>query len=56
MHAQSVKIEAGRVHLPRRAEWLDDLPSELPQFPTGDKTTRSIGNFPAAQAGTGFRP
>jgi predicted phage terminase large subunit-like protein len=35
MSAQSAKIEAGAVHLPRRAPWLDDLKSELLAFPLG---------------------
>jgi predicted phage terminase large subunit-like protein len=47
MHAQSVKIEAGHVHLPRRAEWLDDLRSELLQFPHGrhDDQVDSVSQF-----------
>jgi predicted phage terminase large subunit-like protein len=35
MSAQSAKIEAGAVHLPRRAPWLDDLRSEILAFPHG---------------------
>jgi predicted phage terminase large subunit-like protein len=35
MSAQSAKIEAGAVHLPRHAQWLDDLKSELLAFPLG---------------------
>ena len=35
MHAQSAKIEAGQVYLPRRAEWLEDFRTELLQFPKG---------------------
>jgi predicted phage terminase large subunit-like protein len=35
MSAQNAKIEAGAVHLPRRAPWLDDLKSELLAFPLG---------------------
>lgn len=35
MSAQSAKIEAGAVHLPRHAPWLDDLKSELLAFPLG---------------------
>ncbi len=31
----SPAIEQGRVHLPRRAPWLDDLRLELLQFPNG---------------------
>jgi hypothetical protein len=32
---QSAKIEAGAVHLPRQAPWLDDLKAELLAFPHG---------------------
>jgi predicted phage terminase large subunit-like protein len=35
MSAQTPKIEAGAVHLPRQALWLDDLKSELLAFPHG---------------------
>jgi predicted phage terminase large subunit-like protein len=35
MCAQSAKIEAGRVLLPRTAPWLDDFRAELLQFPHG---------------------
>jgi predicted phage terminase large subunit-like protein len=35
MSAQTAKIEAGAVHLPRQALWLDDLKSELLAFPQG---------------------
>ena len=35
MSAQTAKIEAGAVHLPRQAAWLDDLRSELLAFPQG---------------------
>jgi predicted phage terminase large subunit-like protein len=35
MDAQTAKIEAGAVHLPRQAPWLDDLRSELLAFPQG---------------------
>jgi predicted phage terminase large subunit-like protein len=47
MHAQSAKIEAGHVHLPRRAEWLDELRAELLQFPYGrhDDQVDSISQF-----------
>jgi hypothetical protein len=31
--AQSAKIEAGAVHLPHHAPWLDDLRSEILAFP-----------------------
>jgi predicted phage terminase large subunit-like protein len=33
--AQTAKIEAGAVHLPWQATWLDDLRSELLAFPHG---------------------
>jgi len=35
MAAQSAKIEAGRVLLPRHAPWLDDLRTEILAFPHG---------------------
>jgi predicted phage terminase large subunit-like protein len=35
MSAQTAKIEAGAVHLPRKALWLDDLRSEVLAFPHG---------------------
>jgi predicted phage terminase large subunit-like protein len=35
MSAQTAKIEAGAVHLPHHAPWLDDLKSELLAFPLG---------------------
>jgi predicted phage terminase large subunit-like protein len=35
MDAQTAKIEAGAVHLPRQARWLDDLKTELLAFPHG---------------------
>jgi predicted phage terminase large subunit-like protein len=35
MSAQSACVEAGQVHLPRRAEWLDDFRTELLLFPNG---------------------
>jgi predicted phage terminase large subunit-like protein len=35
MSAQTAKIEAGAVHLPRHALWLDDLRSEMLAFPNG---------------------
>jgi predicted phage terminase large subunit-like protein len=47
MHAQSAKIEAGHVHLPQRAPWLEDLRLELMQFPYGhhDDQVDSISQF-----------
>jgi predicted phage terminase large subunit-like protein len=35
MSAQTAKIEAGALHLPHNAPWLDDLKSELLAFPLG---------------------
>jgi predicted phage terminase large subunit-like protein len=35
MSAQTAKIEAGAVHLPRQATWLDNLRSEVLAFPHG---------------------
>jgi predicted phage terminase large subunit-like protein len=35
MAAQSAKIEAGAVHLPRHVPWLDDLRTEILAFPYG---------------------
>ncbi len=35
MAAQSAKIEAGAVFLPRQAPWLDDLRAEILAFPHG---------------------
>jgi predicted phage terminase large subunit-like protein len=35
LHAQSAKIEAGHVHVPRHAAWLDDFFIEITQFPRG---------------------
>ena len=47
MHAQSAKIEAGQVHLPRRAEWLQEFRLELLQFPRGrhDDQVDSLSQF-----------
>ncbi len=45
----SIAIESGRVFLPRKAEWLPDLRSEVVQFPAGrhddqvDSMTQFIG-------------
>ncbi len=33
MHAPSAKIEAGHVHVPKHADWLDDFFIEITQFP-----------------------
>ena len=35
MMLQSAKIEAGQIHLPRRAPWLGDFHDEVLQFPHG---------------------
>lgn len=44
---QSVAIEAGRVFIPRRADWLNDLRMEIIQFPHGrhDDQVDSISQF-----------
>jgi predicted phage terminase large subunit-like protein len=47
LHAQSAQIEAGHVHLPERASWLDDLRSEIAAFPQGlhDDQVDSFSQF-----------
>jgi predicted phage terminase large subunit-like protein len=47
MSAQSAKIEAGQVYLPKQAGWLGDLQTELLQFPRGahDDQVDSISQF-----------
>jgi predicted phage terminase large subunit-like protein len=35
MHAQSAKVQAGHVLVPRHADWLDDFFIEIIQFPRG---------------------
>ena len=47
MSSQSSKIEAGHVHLPRQAAWLDDFRAELLQFPYGrhDDQADSVSQF-----------
>jgi hypothetical protein len=52
MSAQSAKIEAGAVHLPRHAPWLDDLKSELLAFPLW--SPRRSGRFDLAGAELAF--
>jgi hypothetical protein len=42
MSAQTAKIEAGAVHLPRQAPWLDDLRTEVLAFPLAHTMTRWI--------------
>ncbi len=38
MNAQTARIEAGSVHLPRRAQWLDDFFHEVLAFPVSRHT------------------
>jgi predicted phage terminase large subunit-like protein len=47
MHAQSAKIEAGHVHVPRHADWLDDFFIEIMQFPRGrhDEQVDALSQF-----------
>jgi predicted phage terminase large subunit-like protein len=47
MVAQSAKIEAGHVHLPKQAEWLDSFLLELLAFPHGrhDDQVDSVSQF-----------
>ena len=47
MVAQSHKIEAGQVHLPKEADWLDTFLHELLAFPTGrhDDQVDSVSQF-----------
>jgi predicted phage terminase large subunit-like protein len=47
MVAQSAKIEAGHVHLPREADWLDIFLLELLAFPNGrhDDQVDSVSQF-----------
>jgi predicted phage terminase large subunit-like protein len=47
MVAQSAKIEAGHVHLPQQADWLDNLLLELLAFPNGrhDDQVDSVSQF-----------
>jgi predicted phage terminase large subunit-like protein len=47
MAAQSAKIEAGQVHLPKSAPWLGDFLTELLAFPNGrhDDQVDSISQF-----------
>lgn len=47
LHAQSARIEAGHVWLPKDAPWLDDLRIELSSFPNGryDDQADSISQF-----------
>jgi phage terminase large subunit-like protein len=47
MAAQSAKIEAGHIHLPKEADWLDTFLHELLAFPTGrhDDQVDSVSQF-----------
>ena len=47
MVAQSAKIEAGHVHLPKEADWLDTFLLELLAFPNGrhDDQVDSVSQF-----------
>ena len=50
MAAQSAKIEAGHVYLPKSAAWLGEFLTELLSFPNGRHDLRSIA-FPSSSAG-----
>ena len=47
MHAESARIEAGYVHLPEQAPWLEDFKTEALQFPRGrhDDQIDSLSQF-----------
>jgi hypothetical protein len=47
MEAQTAKIEAGHVHLPSYADWIDTLLHELLAFPGGkhDDQVDSVSQF-----------
>ena len=51
MSAQSAKIEGGLVHIPERAPWLDELKTDVLQFPVGryddriDSMSQALGWF-----------
>ncbi len=47
MAAQSAKIEAGHVHLPKSAPWLGEFLTELLSFPNGrhDDQVDSVSQF-----------
>jgi predicted phage terminase large subunit-like protein len=47
MVAQSAKIEAGQIHLPKNAPWLGDFLTELLSFPNGrhDDQVDSVSQF-----------
>lgn len=42
MNAQTARIEAGSVLLPRRAGWLDEFRREILAFPAGPWSRNSI--------------
>jgi predicted phage terminase large subunit-like protein len=39
MNAHTARIEAGYVHVPRRAAWLDEFRKEIMAFPAGVSMT-----------------
>ena len=47
MSAQSATIEAGRVYIPERADWLNEFRTEILQFPNGrhDDQVDSLSQF-----------
>ncbi len=47
MHAETAKIEAGQVYLPREAPWLGSFLSEFLAFPSGrhDDQVDSVSQF-----------
>ena len=42
MAAQTAPIEAGAVHLPTHAPWLDEFKKEILSFPGANMTTKSM--------------
>jgi predicted phage terminase large subunit-like protein len=56
MVAQSAKIKAGHVHLPKQADWLDSFLLELLAFPHGryDDQVDSVSQFLKWAATRGF--
>jgi predicted phage terminase large subunit-like protein len=58
MYAQTAKLEAGQVLLPRTAPWLDDLQAELLQFPRGrhDDQVDSLSQYLAWRSAGPIRP
>lgn len=47
LHAQSIAIESGQVFIPEKADWFEELRTELLQFPRGrfDDQVDSITHF-----------